>query len=61
MTTQGAACGPYNSVIEMPVVDDFGDLGFAEIVSEGEDYGRHCSLLVVSEIAEWVDLRSAME
>ena len=52
---------PIIGVIEMPVVDDFGDLGFAEIVSEGEEYGRHCSQLVVSEIAELVDLRSAME
>ena len=52
---------PIIGVIEMPVVDDYGDLGFAEIVSEGEDYGRHCSLLVESEIAELVDLRSAME
>ena len=52
---------PIIDVIEMPVVGDFGDLGFAEIVSEGEEYGRHCSLLVVSEIAELVDLRSAME
>ena len=51
---------PIISVIEMPVVDDFGDLGFAEIVSEEGEYGRHCSLLVVSGIAELVDLRSAM-
>ena len=35
----------------MPVVGDYGDHGFAEIVSEEEDYGRHCSLLVASEIA----------
>ena len=52
---------PIIGVIEMPVVDDYGDLGFAEIVSEGENFGRYCSLLVVSGIAELVDLRSAME
>ena len=52
-TAQGAACGPLYEqiVIEMPVVGDCGDLEFAEIVSEGEDRGRHCSLLVGSEIA----------
>ena len=29
----------WTDVIEMPVVGDFGDLEFAEIVSEGEDCG----------------------
>ena len=47
---------PIIGVIGMPVVGDYGDLGFAEIVSGEEDFGRQCSLLVVSGIAELVDL-----